>query len=108
MIEASQVITGMPVIDTQGQRLGTVSGIHDAIVEVARDGAADRLHPFVPLAGVRDIRDGQLVIERCELTTVEAVITALEYSRARARRSGSSLFGTSGHGTGMGGASVGS
>ena len=55
-----------------------------------------------------EFRDGQLVVEPSALTTVEAVITAIEYSRARARRRGSSLFGTSGHGTGMGGASLGS
>lgn len=106
MIETREVEPGMAVVDAHGARLGTVTGLHDAIVELTRDGGTERLHHFVPLAGIDALRDGQLVVEPSALTTVEAVITAIEYSRARAQRRGSSLFGTSGHGTGMGGASI--
>jgi len=106
MIEAHEVQTGMAVVDANDNHIGVVKGQHDAIVELTPDGSADGLHHFVPLAGIRALHDGRLVVEPSELTTVEAVITAIEYSRSRAPRRGTSLFGTSGHGTGMGGASI--
>lgn len=110
MIDAIQVQPGMAVIAPDGAAIGTVTAMHDAIVEIARtdDAAGSSGRPFVPLACLEAIRDGALVVEPHALTTIEAVIGAIDHARAHGRGGSGSLFGTSGHGTGMGGASVGS
>ncbi|MGN6374586.1 MAG: DUF2171 domain-containing protein [Sphingomonas sp.] len=107
MIEAQQIKAGMTVVDSCGERIGTVMGVHDAIVELKREGFPERLHHFVPVAAVRALDDEGITVDAGEATTVEAVIAAIGYARSRAPQRAGAIFGTSGHGTGMGGAGIG-
>lgn len=109
MVEARHIKPGMAVEDTQGRHIGTVERVHDANVDLARDGFVDQLHHFVPLAAVTAVEPNRLIVEPGHATSVEAVIAAIDYARAHASDIGndSTLFGSSGHGTGMGGSGIG-
>lgn len=109
MFDATEIKSRMGVADTNGLHVGIVDHVHDDIIELAREGFADGLHHFVPLAAVKTIDDDRIIVEPGVATTVEAVSAALSYARAHpvGARRGAALFGTSGHGTGMGGSGIG-
>ena len=109
MFNAQQIKQHMVVVDTQGQHIGTVDQVEDYVVELTREGFADGLHHFVPLAAVRKIDGNNVIVEPGHATTIEAVAGAVGYAHshpAGAQRM-DPIFGTSGHGTGMGGSGIG-
>jgi len=107
MFENLDIKEQMEVVDINGQHIGTVDHIEGDVLKLSRSGFTDELHHFVPLAAVRKVEGGRVHVEPGKATTVEAVAAAVSYARAHARGRRDQLFGTSGHGTGMGGSGIG-
>lgn len=108
MFEKQQITKQMEVVDTNGQHIGTVDHVEGDIVELERSGFTDNLHHFVPLAAIQKVEGNSILVESGTTTTVEAVTASINYSRSHASVTNRSpLFGTSGHGTGMGGSGIG-
>lgn len=109
MFDAKKIRAGMEVVDTHGGQVGIVDHVQGDIVELRREGFADTLHHFVPLAAVRAVKEERLLVEPGVATTVEAVAAAISYAHAHptTARRGDNLFGTSGQGTGFGGSGAG-
>lgn len=108
MVDTSQITRDMEVVDTNGHHIGKVDHVQGDIVELSRSGFADGLHHFVPLAAVKEVHENRVLVDPGKATTVEAVAAAVNYARSHpafGRRD--PLFGTSGHGTGMGGSGIG-
>lgn len=109
MFSATEIKPAMTVTDTMGLHIGTVDHVDENAVGLTRDGFADDLHHFVALAAVRRVEGNDVVVESGQATTIEAVAGAILYARRRSASlsSGEPLFGTSGHGTGVGGSGIG-
>lgn len=107
MVIAEKIKKDMEVVDSGGQHIGTVDHVDNDGVGLTREGFADKLHHFVPLAAVTRIDDGKVIVEPGHVTSVEAVEGAILYARRRPRKN-PPVFGTSGHGTGFGGSGIGS
>lgn len=106
MFTAQQIKPAMTVVDTQGRHIGTVDQVHKDVVELTREGFADNLHHFVSLAAVMRVDRERVIVEPGQATTVEAVAGAIQYARQRLPMA-EPIFGTSGHGTGLGGSGIG-
>ncbi len=109
MFTAQQIRPNMKVIDAEGRKVGIVEHVQDDIVGLTREGFADDLHHFVPLAAVMRMDGDTLVVEHGQATTVEAVAGAIQYARRHSAviAGGGPIFGTSGLGTGDGGSGIG-
>ncbi len=106
MSVAEKIKKAMEVVDSDGQHIGTVDHVDDDGVGLTREGFADELHHFVPLAAVTGIDDGKVIVQPGHVTSIEAVEGAILYARRRPRKN-PPVFGTSGHGTGSGGSGFG-
>ena len=108
MTDKQQIKPGTSVVDTNGKTVGVVGQVTDDSVILTAEGFNDGLHHFVPLAAVKGLQDGKLLVEAGEESSTEAVAGAAEFSRSTAGSGGGDgLFGTSGHGTGFGGSGSG-
>lgn len=108
MFENLDIKENMEVVDTNGQLIGTVDHVEGDVVKLTRSGFSDELHHFVPLAAVRKVEGNRVHVDPGKATSVEAVAASVSYARShRARGRRDHLFGTSGHGTGMGGSGIG-
>lgn len=109
MFTAEHFKQGMSVLDANGQHIGKVDHVQDADLALSREGFADNLHHFVPIAAVRKIENDTVTVDIGELTTMEEVVGDILHHRHAAadKVAADPLFGTSGHGTGMGGSGIG-
>lgn len=105
MFTAAQIRHGMSVADTHGLHLGTVDQVRDYVVELTREGFADGLHHFVPLAAVTNIEGNAMLVDPGHATTIEAVEGSVAYAREHASKADRSeaVFGTPDDASGMGG-----
>lgn len=104
-MDIQQIKPNMIVVDTQGHHIGTVSQVKGDALELTREGFTDDLHHFAPLAAIIKIEDGKVLIDVGSATSIEAIASAMSYTRTHPSydRANGSIFGTSGHGTGSGG-----
>ncbi|GHH25618.1 hypothetical protein GCM10008023_39160 [Sphingomonas glacialis] len=105
MFTAQQIRHGMTVNDTHGLHIGTVDKVRDYVVELTREGFADGLHHFVPLAAVTNVDGNAMLVDPGHATTIEAVEGAVAYARGHPSMTNRSdaVFGTPGDASGMGG-----
>lgn len=105
MFTAQDIKHGMTVDDTHGLHIGTVAQVRDYIVELTREGFADGLHHFIPLAAVRSIDGNAMLVDPGHATTIEAVEGSVAYARGHASTAerANLVFGVPGDESGMGG-----
>jgi hypothetical protein len=105
MFKAQQIKHGMTVADTHGLHIGTVDQVRDYVVELTREGFADGLHHFVPLAAVTNINGNAMLVDPGHATTIEAVEGTVAYARGHASMGDRAnvVFGIPGDASGMGG-----
>ncbi|GHH24059.1 hypothetical protein GCM10008023_35820 [Sphingomonas glacialis] len=105
MFTAQEIKHGMTVRDTHGLHVGTVDQVKDYVVELTREGFADGLHHFVPLAAVTNIDGNTMLVDPGHATTIEAVEGAVAYARGHTSMAdrGTVVFGIPGDDSGMGG-----
>lgn len=105
MFEA-QIRKDMEVADAEGRHVGTVDGVEGDMIGVTQGTAPDSLHFQVPMSAVERLEENRLWLKADTFLPKTTPSEAL-HSHDHSRRSGNPLFGTSGHGTGMGGSGVG-
>ncbi|HTH29410.1 MAG TPA: DUF2171 domain-containing protein [Sphingobium sp.] len=104
MFEA-RIRKDMEVADAEGRPVGTVDEVAGDVIGVMQ-GDAPSLHFQVPLSAVERVEGNRLWLKADTFLPKSTPSEAL-HSHDHSRRSGNPLFGTSGHGTGMGGSGVG-
>ncbi|MDY7523695.1 DUF2171 domain-containing protein [Sphingomonas sp. 10B4] len=105
MFTPQEITHGMTVGDTHGLHLGTVDQVRDYVVELTREGFADGLHHFVPLAAITSIDGNTVLVDPGHATTIEAVEGAVAYARRHASTADrtNGVFGVPEDASGMGG-----
>ena len=105
MFTAQHIKHGMTVDDTHGLHIGTVDQVRDYVVALTREGFADGLHHFIPLAAVRSIDGNAMLVDPGHATTIEAVEGSVAYARGHASMAerANLVFGVPGDDSGMGG-----
>ena len=114
MIEATAIKEHMEVVDASGQHVGTVDSIEGDFIKLTRSDASDARHHYLDIDAVASV-DNAVHLEAGVPLPEDAIgrETPLSADTVAAGYSGQAtqvdtggdapLFGTSGHGTGMGG-----
>lgn len=119
MFEKMRIKEHMEVADTNGQHVGTVDHVDGDMIRLTKSDSADGRHHCVPIAAVKRIEGDCVYIEPGTANRADDAVGAAAATGSTGLHSpvpdGASdtapgsepLFGTSGHGTGMGGSGVG-
>lgn len=95
----------MEVADANGQMVGTVDAVEDDMIKVSGIGSPDVLHFQLPISTVEKVEGNRVCLKAG--TFLPKATPAGVHSHAHHSAAAEPLFGTSGHGTGMGGPGVG-
>jgi hypothetical protein len=104
MFEA-QIHAHMDVADANGQHVGIVEGVEGDTIRLIQGGPPDDWHFPVPMSAVERIEGDRLYLKAD--TFLPKITPPGVHSHTQHDPGSNPLFGTSGHGTGMGGSGVG-
>lgn len=95
----------MEITDANGQRVGTVDAVEGDMIKVTSGDAPDSLHFQLPVSTVEKVEGDRIWLKAG--TFLPKAAPAGLHTHSHHGGGGEKLFGTSGHGTGMGGSGVG-
>jgi hypothetical protein len=116
MVEAASIKAHMAVVDAAGQHVGTVDSVEGDFIKLTRGDASDARHHYLDIDAVAHVDEAGVHLEPgvplpegaqdpdAELSA-DAIAAGYEGQGTPTRPVAEQppLFGTSGHGTGMGG-----
>ncbi len=118
MLDTSEIRQHMEVVDAAGQPVGKVDSVADGVIKLTRRDAPDGLHHYIEVDQLDRVAGDRLLLKegtalpegvhgRDDTTSLNEDAVAAGYAGQGgtdvASGSDNHLFGTSGHGTGMGG-----
>lgn len=118
MFDASRIRDHMEVVDAAGQHVGMVDSVAENVIKLTRRDAPDGVHHFVEFDQLDRVEDDRLMLKagtslpegihgREDMPSLSEDAVAAGYAGQGDAAGGPvaepPLFGTSGHGTGMGG-----
>lgn len=111
MFEKWRIKEHMEVADASGQHIGTVDSVDDGRIKLTRSDSADASHHYIDLDLVERIDDNRVYIKAGGTAEQSGGYEGAHASTGASESGGENagegkLFGTSGHGTGMGGSGV--
>jgi hypothetical protein len=111
MFEKYRIKEHMEVTDYEGRHVGTIDAVEGNMMRLTRHDSPDGKHHIIPIDAVEKIENSRVCLKAgttvsfVGLSPVERVAAAEDTQPVREGEE--PLFGTSGHGTGMGGSGVG-
>ena len=113
MVSATNIKEHMAVVDATGQHVGTVDSIEGSFIKLTRSDASDARHHYLDLDAVASV-DNEVHLEpgvplpedaigREPPLSADAIAAGYAGQSSAPVAEDTPLFGTSGHGTGMGG-----
>ncbi|HWJ68659.1 MAG TPA: DUF2171 domain-containing protein [Sphingobium sp.] len=101
MFEKSQIKEHMEVRGPADEHVGTVDSLAGDVLKLTRSDSSDGVHHYIDLKWVDRIEDGRLYLKGDAQVRTDSSHARPHPSATRPEKL--PLFGTSGHGTGMGG-----
>lgn len=101
MFEKGRIKEHMAVSGADGAQIGTIDALSGDVIKLTRSDSTDGRHHYVDLKWVDRIEDDRLYLKSDAQLRTDSSHARLHPS-AKPRKD-PPLFGTSGHGTGMGG-----
>lgn len=107
MFEKWRIKEHMEVADSSGRHIGTVDAVEDDRIRLTRTDSPDGSHHYVDIDMVEKIDDNRVYLKAGEMQSSaggsEPVYAGSHGTGQPEPQEEEALFGTSGHGTGMGG-----
>lgn len=114
MLEKWRIKAHMEVADSAGQHVGTVDSVESDVIKLTRNDSSDGRHHLIDFECIDRIDDERVHLKpgvplpeqlpKADSTNLNpAAVSAAYQGQKPATSQETPLFGTSGHGTGMGG-----